>query len=309
MKMTKTEIATIDDFLAEQKKKIANAMPRACRPDRLIRIALAAMSKAPKLRQCTRESVLSCIMDLAQLGLEPDGRRAHLIPYGTVCTLIVDYKGLADLVRRSGEVSYIHTDVVDEKDEFSYSHGSNAHLTHKPAMEKSGKVVAAYSFVKLKDGGESFDVMTNDEIEAIHKRSKAGNSGPWVTDWKEMAKKTVFRRHTKMLPMSSESSELLQMAVEKDYDTPIDITPEPANGKPPVEMPKEKVLPPAEQETPAPADAPGDAQEGVVEPPETDSLICSGCKAEIQQNVYDFSVERYGTPLCFKCQKGKKGSR
>ena len=63
--------------------------------------------------------------------------------------------------------------------------------------------------------------MSVDEIEAIRRRSKAGNSGPWVTDWNEMAKKTVFRRLTKWLPLSPEFRD----AVEADDEpsAPIEV--------------------------------------------------------------------------------------
>lgn len=51
-------------------------------------------------------------------------------------------------------------------------------------------------------------------MEAIRNRSRAGNSGPWVTDFDEMAKKTVFRRLSKWLPISSEYRD----ALDKDAD-------------------------------------------------------------------------------------------
>jgi recombination protein RecT len=46
--------------------------------------------------------------------------------------------------------------------------------------------------------------MTKADVESIRSRSKAGKSGPWVTDWNEMAKKTVFRRASKWVPLSPE---------------------------------------------------------------------------------------------------------
>ena len=224
------------------KKQFALALPKHLKPDRFIRIAITAMNKNPKLLQCTKASLLSCLMDLSQLGLEPDNRKAHLIPYGDKCTLIIDYKGLVDLARRSGEIADVHADVVYQNDEFTYSFGSEGKLVHKPSLKNRGEPMAAYSFVRLKDGSSSYEVMNVEEIEAIHKRSKAGTSGPWVTDWAEMAKKTVFRRHSKWLPVSSE----FQEAAEKDYDVPIDIKPEEVSTKPDVEMPQE--LPPEAQE-------------------------------------------------------------
>ncbi len=231
-------ISDIRDLISSDnaKKQFAMALPKHLKSDRFIRIALTAINKTPKLALCTKESLFACLIDLSQLGLEPDGRKAHLIPYGDKCTLIIDYKGLVDLARRSGQISDIHADVVYENDEFLYSFGSNGELNHKPSLKTRGKIIAAYSFVRLTDGSASYEVMNCDEIEAIHKRSKAGNSGPWVTDWAEMAKKTVFRRHSKWLPVSSE----FQSAVEKDHDTPIDIEPiQQENHKPAVTMPEE----------------------------------------------------------------------
>jgi len=230
------------------KKQFALALPKHLKPDRFIRIAITAMNKNPKLLQCTKASLLSCLMDLSQLGLEPDNRKAHLIPYGDKCTLIIDYKGLVDLARRSGEIADVHADVVYQNDEFTYSFGNEGKLIHKPSLKSRGEPIAAYSFVRLKDGSSSYEVMNVEEIEAIHDRSKAGSSGPWVTDWAEMAKKTVFRRHSKWLPVSSE----FQEAAEKDYDVPIDIKPEEVSTKPDVEMPQE--LPGIEEQGPEQAE-------------------------------------------------------
>jgi recombination protein RecT len=153
-------------------------------------------------------------MRLAQANLEPDGRRAHLIPRknkdGSVhCTLQIDYKGIAEQARRNGDVAYIHCDVVCDNDQFDYRFGTGAKLEHIPAAGARGEVWCAYAFVRLKDGTEEFDVMATEEIEKVRRRSPAAGDGPWVTDWREMAKKTVFRRLSKLLTLSPELVELL----------------------------------------------------------------------------------------------------
>jgi recombination protein RecT len=199
------------------KNAVAKALPKHMTADRFVRVALTAMMRTPKLRECTQESLFKSLLDLSMYGLEPDGRRAHLIPYGNVCTLILDYKGLAELVRRSGDVSYIHADVVCRGDEFDYAYGSGAFLKHKPALEGDRDpkdVFCAYSFVKLKDGSEDFVVLSRGEVEKVRERSRAGKAGPWVTDWSAMAAKTAFRRHSKWLPLSPE----VRDAVEADDD-------------------------------------------------------------------------------------------
>lgn len=226
---------TIAGLLTRMKAQFAMALPKHITPDRFMRVALTAINKTPKIGQCTRESLLACLMDCSALGLEPDGRKAHLIPYGDKCTLIIDYKGLVDLARRSGEIADIHADVVCANDTFEYSFGSEGKLNHKPKLGDRGDVVAVYSFAKLKDGSTSYEVMDRDEVEAIRNRSKAGNAGPWKTDWNEMAKKTVFRRHSKWLPVSSEK---LAEALEKDFDLPSDIVDMSGVGKPVVREPK-----------------------------------------------------------------------
>lgn len=155
------------------------------------------------------------MLTCSQLGLEPDGRRAHLIPYGKTCQLIIDYKGLVELAMRSGEVSNIHADVICENDEFLCDRGQI--VKHEIDYRKErGSVFAAYAICRFKDGSEKSEVMSVMEIDAIRKRSRASGSGPWVTDYNEMAKKTVFRRLSKWLPLSSEFRE----ALEKDADSP-----------------------------------------------------------------------------------------
>jgi len=219
MQQTDSQKTDLKSLITQMSKQFARALPKHITPDRFLRVSLTAITKNPKLLACTKESVISCLLDCSQIGIEPDGRKAHLIPYGNQCTLIVDYKGLVDLARRSGEIADIHADIICKNDEFIYSYGSDSRLSHKPNLQSRGEVLGGYSFVKLKDNSFSFEVMGVEEINLIRKRSKAANSGPWVTDWKEMAKKTVFRRHSKWLPLSSEYQE----AIDKDYDVPSNI--------------------------------------------------------------------------------------
>lgn len=211
---------TIRDLIESPKFKdeVAKALPKHLTPDRFIRVALTAMTKTPKLANCDQASLFNSLLTLSQLGIEPDGRRAHLIPYGTTCQLIIDYKGLAELAMRSGVVSNIHADVVCDADLFEYDRGELK--THKINFrEPRGPVYAVYSLVRFKDGTEKAEVMTVDEVEVIRKRSRAGSNGPWVTDWNEMAKKTVFRRLSKWLPLSPEYRD----ALDADADA-VDVT-------------------------------------------------------------------------------------
>jgi recombination protein RecT len=218
-----TEKPTVKSWLTSDtlKAQITQALPKHCTPERFMRVLFTSMQKTPKLMQCSQESLFAAFIACSQYGIEPDGRRAHLIPYGSQCQLIIDYKGLVELIMRSGLVSYIHADVVCENDEFVENMGKIE--SHKIDRKKErGKVYAAYAIAQLKDGPVKAEVMSFDEIESIRKRSKYGDSGPWQTDWNEMAKKTVFRRLSKWLPLSPE----IQDAVMAGDDV-IDFKPEP----------------------------------------------------------------------------------
>lgn len=208
----------------EFRKAVAHVLPKHLTPDRFVRIAIMAITRTPKLAECDQASFFGALMTLSQLGLEPDGRRAHLIPFRNTkrncmeCQLIVDWKGLAELAMRSGMVSYLHADIVSEGDLFEYDMGRVVkHVpwflrrdSAKPA--DPGEVVAAYAFAEFKDQTRKAEVMSIREVEGIRARSKASDSGPWVTDWSEMAKKTAFRRLSKWLPLSPEFRD----AVDKD---------------------------------------------------------------------------------------------
>ena len=54
-----------------------------------------------------------------------------------------------------------------------------------------------------------------------------------------------------------------------------------------------------------PDDVPGEAQmEEPVAPPENKGYFCDGCGVEINERVYGYSLNKFGRPLCIKCQRG-----
>jgi recombination protein RecT len=203
------------------KEQIARALPTHLKPDRFIRIALTALTKTPKLADCTQPSFFRCLLDLSSMGLEPDGRSAYLIPYGNECTLILSYTGLIELARRSGEITSIRSELVCEHDDFTWENGK---ITHKVDWRKPrGEIQAAYAEAILASGETQTATMTKDEIDGIRKRSKSGTSGPWATDYGQMAKKTTLRRLCRLLPLSANIVD----HIEKDGDVraEIDVTP------------------------------------------------------------------------------------
>lgn len=231
------------------KQQMAMVLPKHITADRMARVACTAILKTPKLAQCKPESLLQALMLCSQAGLEPDGRNAHLIPYGDIVQVIFDWKGIVARARDNG-VKNIAADVVCMNDEFSFDRTTDGlKFKHTIDYKKAdrGAVYAAYCIWK---DGEQFDgeVMTKAEIDGIRKRSKAGNSGPWVTDYNEMAKKTVIRRASKKWPLDAEFAE----AINSDSDSlpAVNATARPVFGGDLVELPeagKDELLPPTEE--------------------------------------------------------------
>ena len=204
-------------------KALQDVLPKHLPPERLVRIAMNSIRKVPALLQCTPESFIGSILQAATLGLEPDNGLGHayLIPYKTECTLILGYRGLVDLARRSGQVSTVEAHVVKPGDDFKYAFGLNPILQHHPkGTAVDIKPTHVYAVVRLRDGGTQFDVMTKAEVDAIRRRSRAGTSGPWETDYDEMAKKTVLRRLCKILPMSIEAQRMANLDDMAEHGLP-----------------------------------------------------------------------------------------
>lgn len=196
--------------------QVAKALPSMFTPERYMRVTLTAFNRNPKLWDCSKASIASVILQSAQWGVEPDGRHAHIIPYNGEATLQLDYKGLVALVRRSGEVISIHCDIVCKGDLFKTSLG--VVVEHEPNYEQeAGEVYAVYATARLKDGSAQSVVMRKSDVEGIRRRSRSGSSGPWVTDWNEMAKKTAFKRLSKWLPLASEAAQAIEYDNRKEF--------------------------------------------------------------------------------------------
>ena len=194
-------------------------------PEKLMRIALGATSRNQTLLDCTPTSFLAALMAAASVGLEPETplQHAYLVPRknrhtGTMeATFLPSYKGLILLAVRSGDVAACWARIVYENEQFDVSYGLEETLEHQPIFEddERGKVRAAYAVVKLKDGTLKFEVMTVKEIDDIRARSSAADTGPWTTDWEQMALKTVLKRVLKTVPTENEK---LARAIEVDSE-------------------------------------------------------------------------------------------
>jgi recombination protein RecT len=238
---------TIQTLLITYKDQITAALPKHLTADRMSRIALTEIRRNPNLLKCDPVSLFGAVIQASQLGLEIGPGGAHLVPFKGQIQMIPDYRGLMAMARRSGDIMAFYAQIVKANDLFSYQFGTEEYLHFKPATSNRGEIIGAFAIAKFKEGGSQFEYMTVEDINEIRDRSKAKNSGPWVTDYEPMAKKTVIRQICKYLPVSVELQKAINLDELNDRDVAQDnraildgefmAAPE-EQGKPEVEMPK-----------------------------------------------------------------------
>lgn len=210
---------TIVDVIKSMQAQFEIALPKHLNSDKFVRVAITTIRKNPALAKCNRESLLGALMVSAQLGLEPGIlEQAYLIPYGNEVQFQISYKGMIELLRRSGQLKDIYAYPVYENDEFDIVYGLNRDLIHKPNFEDRGNVKGYYAVAILKDNTKAFYYMTKKEVEQHRdKFSKSAKSSksPWTTDFDAMAEKTVLKKMLKYLPVSTEYLE----SMTKDENT------------------------------------------------------------------------------------------
>lgn len=199
-----TQIVEISNYLITKVDRIGDLMPSnaGITPLRFVRVALLAINDNPRLLQCTRESIYSALLESARLGLEIGGAlpQACLVPYGKKAVFQILYRGLIELVTRSGSVREVGVEVVYEGDAFKREMGIDGKWTHiasdAPDREQR-EITHVYSEFRLADGRIKRYAMTKAEIDAHAERfspSVMDKEGAWKQHWKAMAMKTVIRQ-------------------------------------------------------------------------------------------------------------------
>lgn len=191
--------------------------------ERLYQMYVSTINKEPQLADCSFESVLSCFMQCTALGLEPSNVNglgmAYILPFMNKhytngkrdATLLIGYKGMIELARRSGELKSIHATAVYEGDEYStWEDETGQHFKYvakRGVPHTPDKLTDVFVNAQLMNGGFVFETMTKAEVEQVKQRSPSAkaSSTPWKSDYEAMALKTVIRRSFKYLPVSVEA--------------------------------------------------------------------------------------------------------
>ena len=119
---------------------------------------------------------------------------AYIVPYGSVPTFQLGYKGYIQLAQRSGQYKYINADIVYEGEIVKYDRVTGMlEITGEP---KSETAIGYFAYFQLMNGFEKAVYWTKDHIVKHAKRysKQYGNkNGSWQTNFDAMALKTVIR--------------------------------------------------------------------------------------------------------------------
>jgi phage RecT family recombinase len=198
---------SVENQIMQMKQEFARAIGGATpeeqqrRAERFARVCVTAFRQTPKLQMCSPGSILGAMMTCAQLDLEPNTPNglAYLIPYGRECQFQIGYKGLLQLMYRSGAVASFNADVVFKQEVeqglFKYTSGIHPDIHHEinllDGSARSGNpadIVAAYACCVLKSGEPIIRLVTRKEIDQLTewvKRPQVGAKGLVYVKWNE----------------------------------------------------------------------------------------------------------------------------
>lgn len=224
------KVADAQTFFSQFAPIIEKAVIKGVKAEVIINAAIGSIAKNQKLLQCTRESVLSCLLCSGETGLLLDTamQEAHMIPFGKQAVFMVGYRGYINLATKNPDISHIKSEIVYTDDEFDFSDGSKAFIHHKRKLytlndEKPAErtLLCAYAIAFPTDQSrpEQFVILDAEYLENIRKKAVAkagGRPSPWKDEFTrlEMYKKTPIRY---LCSKRMTLSDRLAKAVE--YDT------------------------------------------------------------------------------------------
>ncbi len=212
----KSPVAELSSFMEKLKPQLELALPKHMTADRMTRLALTAFSTSPKLQKCDVNSIAASLMTAGQLGLEPGVNGAgYLIPYKTTCTFVPGWKGLVDLVSRSGRAT-VYTGVIFKDQDYTFTDGARRDLVihNETDLDDPNDMTHAYAIGWVKDS--KMPVIELWTVAKLRKHrdkyNKVGRSHYSHRDWEMYCRKVPLLQVLKYMPCSVEVSNAITVS-------------------------------------------------------------------------------------------------
>lgn len=209
------KMATIVESGATQFKSL---LPNHINKDRFLKSAILALNANPDLKECTQKSIISTLCQAAEIGLDftPAKGHAYIVKFANEAKFMPGYRGLMELVRRTGKVKKIESHIVYENDKFEISYGTESYMKHAPIITGArGAMIGAYAIAILETGENVYEFMNMDDLNKVRATSRMARKGAWAAFETEMYRKIPIRRLFKYLPSSPD----LDTALSNDNDS------------------------------------------------------------------------------------------
>lgn len=209
-------VAAFSSFMDKIKPQLALALPKHLTADRMARLALTAFSTTPKLQECDPKSIAASIMTAGQLGLEPGVNGAgYLIPYKTTCTFVPGWKGLVDLVSRSGRGT-VFTGVIFNDQQYTFTDGARRDLVvhNETDLDAPEDITHAFAIGWVKDSSMPIiELWTVGKIRKHRdKYNKVGKMHYSFRDWEMYCRKVPLLQVLKYMPCSVEMANAIEIS-------------------------------------------------------------------------------------------------
>jgi len=177
----------------------------------------------PVLQACTKESIISSLMDMVVQGLSPLKKQGYFIAYGKQLSFQRSYFGTEAVVKRILPTAEVIPTVIHEGDTFKFhleagKYVIDEHTTDFGNLDKP--FIGAYCLVRdvsAKDNMFHVEIMTKKEIMAAW--AKARGDSKFQKEFPIMAvKRTIINRACNRIINTSDDSDILVSAFNRTGD-------------------------------------------------------------------------------------------
>ena len=179
---------------------VSEALPNDFNKARFLQNTIALVRNNPNLQKYSKTELLEGSLRAAYLGCDFLNQEAWLVPYDGHLRFQLGYKGACKFVKKYSirPLKDIYAKVVRDGDKYEYKIVDGESTVYfKPEPFNNKEMKGVFAVALFADGGCLVEEMSKEDVDKIRKRSRASGSGPWVTDYEQMALKTVLKRLTK----------------------------------------------------------------------------------------------------------------
>lgn len=141
------------DFLEKRKELLGAGIPGHMTVEREIRTATVMLMQSKDLQAAAPQSFYVAVSIAINSGIGLGNGKGYLVAYKGNVSYVPGWKGLIDLVNRTGRAS-AWTGVVHKGDHFEYALGDSPFLTHKPGDNEEHADITHYYAIGRVKGAE-----------------------------------------------------------------------------------------------------------------------------------------------------------